>query len=82
LELAADEMQQSILLTYYHNSRTRLADLPKKFPWWSVELSNLRAHTKGSLIKLIGIHIEMPLPDTIQQLEKLRDNHGGSTVRG
>ena len=29
-ELAADEMQQSILLSYHHNSRTRLADSPRK----------------------------------------------------
>jgi hypothetical protein len=46
LELAADEMQQSILLSYYHYCRTRLADSPKKVPWWSLELSKLRAHTR------------------------------------
>ena len=45
MELAADEMQQSILLSY-HNFRTRLADSPKKTPWWSVELSKHRAHTR------------------------------------
>jgi len=33
LELAADEMQQSILLSYHHNCRTRLADSPRKVPW-------------------------------------------------
>ena len=32
LELAADEMQQSILLSYHHNCRTRLADSPRKVP--------------------------------------------------
>jgi hypothetical protein len=44
--LAADEMQQSILLSYYHNCRTRLAESPKKVPWWSVELSKPRAHIR------------------------------------
>ena len=46
LELAADEMHQSILLSYHHNCRTRLADSPKKVPWWSIELSKLRANTR------------------------------------
>jgi hypothetical protein len=45
LELAADEMQQSILLSYHHYYRTRLADSPRKVPGWSVELSKLRANT-------------------------------------
>ena len=47
LELAADEMQQSILLPYHHNWRNRVADSPKKAPWWSVELSKLRAKMTG-----------------------------------
>jgi hypothetical protein len=46
LELAADEMQQSILLSYYHNCRTRLAGSPKKVPWWSTEISKLRVPTR------------------------------------
>ena len=43
LELAADEMQQSIHLSYCHNCRTRLADSPRKVPWWFKELNKLRA---------------------------------------
>jgi hypothetical protein len=31
---------------------------------------------------VIRNYIEMPSQDTIKQLEKLRDNHGGSTVKG
>ena len=31
LELAADEMQQSIFLPYHHNCKIRLADSPIKF---------------------------------------------------
>jgi hypothetical protein len=46
LELAADEMQQSILLSYHHNGRTRLADSPRKVSWWFVELSKLRENTR------------------------------------
>ena len=34
LKLAAEEMQQSILLSHHHNRRTRLADSPNKFPPW------------------------------------------------
>jgi hypothetical protein len=30
--LATEEMQQSILLSYHHNCRTRLADSPRKVP--------------------------------------------------
>ena len=30
LELAADEMRQSILLSYHHNCRTKLVDSPRK----------------------------------------------------
>ena len=45
--LAADEMQQSILLSYHHNCRTRLADSLRKVPWWSVELKT----QEGSLIE-------------------------------
>jgi hypothetical protein len=32
LELAADDIQQSILLSYHQNCRTRLADSPRKVP--------------------------------------------------
>jgi hypothetical protein len=44
LELAADEMQQYILLSYHHNCK--LTDSPRKVPWWSVKLSKLRANTR------------------------------------
>ena len=46
MELAADEMQQSILLFYHHNCRTRLADSPRNVPWWSLELSKLRENIR------------------------------------
>jgi len=46
LELAVDEMQQSIFLSYYNNCKTRLAGSPKKVTWWSAELSKLGAHTR------------------------------------
>ena len=46
LEFTADEMQQSILLSYYNNCITRLAGLPKNVPWRTAELRNLRAHTR------------------------------------
>ena len=46
LELTADEMKQSILLSYQQNCWTRLADSQRKVSWWSVELSKLRANTK------------------------------------
>jgi hypothetical protein len=39
-------MQQSIFLSYHHNCRTRLVDSPRKVPWWSVELSKIRANTR------------------------------------
>jgi hypothetical protein len=45
-EMADDEMQQYILPSNHHNCRTRLADSPRKVPWWSVEFSKLRANTR------------------------------------
>ena len=56
MELAADEMQQSILLSYHHNCRTRLADSPREVPWWSIELSKLRANTRRffNRVKITG----------------------------
>ena len=69
LELAADEMQQSILLSCHHNCRTRLADSPKKVSLWSVELSKFRANKIRLFNRakrlVIGIHIEIPSPNTI-----------------
>ena len=47
LQLAADEMQQSILLSYHHICRTRLVDSPRKVSWWSVELSKLKTNTRS-----------------------------------
>jgi hypothetical protein len=43
--MAADEMQQSILLSYHQNCKTRLADSPRKVSWWSLEHSKLIANT-------------------------------------
>ena len=54
LDLTADEMQQSILLSYHHNCRTRLDDLPNKHhqvPWCSVELIKLRVNTRWLLVR-------------------------------
>ena len=45
LELAIDEMHQSILLPHYHNFKPRLAGSPRKVPWQFAELSKFRAHT-------------------------------------
>jgi hypothetical protein len=49
LELVADEMQQSVLLSFYHYCRIKLADSPRKVPWWAAELRKLRAHTRGKM---------------------------------
>ena len=44
--MAADEMKQSILVSYHHNYRTTVTDSPWKVPWWSVDVSKLRANTR------------------------------------
>ena len=46
LESDAEEMQQYMLLSYYHNCKTRHSSSPRKNPRWSAELSKLRAHTR------------------------------------
>ena len=46
LELAVDEIQQSILLSYYHNCKTSLAGSPRKVPC-GIQNSASLGHTQG-----------------------------------
>ena len=43
LDLAVDQLQQSIIQSYYQNCKATKADSPRLVPWWSKELSFLRS---------------------------------------
>ena len=46
VELADDLVQQVILSPYHQNCQARVALSPRRFPWWSKELSCLKASTR------------------------------------
>jgi hypothetical protein len=43
---SADQLQQAIILSYYHNCLAKTTRSPRTAPWWNKKLSGLRAKTR------------------------------------
>jgi hypothetical protein len=46
IDLAADQMQRAIILSYHNNCQAKTTRSPRAAPWWNKKLSGLRAKTR------------------------------------
>jgi hypothetical protein len=84
IDLAADQLNQAIILSYHSSCPARTTHSPRKVLWWNKRLSGLRAETRilFNVAKRTG-HWDTckePLTCYNKEIRKTK-THGGSTAR-
>jgi hypothetical protein len=46
INLAVDQLQRAIILSYHNNCQAKTTHSPRTVPWWNKKLSGLRAKTR------------------------------------
>jgi hypothetical protein len=85
IDLTADHLQKTIIMSCHNNCQTKTTRSPRKAPWWHSKLSGLQAKTRRLLNtakgQASGIPMKKPSPVRTKISGKPNGLHGGGTAR-